>query len=466
MLAADAASNNKAAIITDSGISISYSELDRARITLEAILPSRSLVFCLSQNSAGSVLGYLAFISNKIVPLMLDASADKDSLHALIASYQPGYIWLPSSKTADFPASEPVITIHDYSLISLRQENIFPLHPDLAVLLSTSGSTGSSKFARISYQNLLSNAGSIAEYLRIDSSERPVTTLPMHYAYGLSVINSHILKGATILLTSRSIVSKAFWDFVKAEAASSIAGVPYTFEILKKIGFMKMHLPSLRTLTQAGGKLRNDLNKEFAQYAEESGRNFFVMYGQTEATARMTFLAPEYASSKAGSIGKAIPGGNLQLIDDHGNTISSSNTIGELVFTGDNVFMGYALSGTDLIKPDEHAGFLRTGDLAERDDDGFYYIRGRRKRFIKLFGNRLSLDDTEEMLAGLVGECACTGEDDLMKIFITDSLRIRDVQDFIISKTGIHPSAISVRHCAEIPRNAAGKTIYPQLDLL
>ena len=269
---------------------------------------------------------------------------------------------------------------------------------------------------RQSYNNILSNTESIVEYLNLDSTERPITTLPMNYTYGLSIINSHLYAGATILLTENTLIQKEFWNFFKTEQATSFGGVPYTYEMLKKLRFSRMNLPSLRYMTQAGGKLSPELHKEFAQDCIDKNRKFIVMYGQTEATARMAYLPSEYALKKYGSMGIAIPGGSFSLIDDNGNEITEDNITGELIYKGANVTLGYAESRSDLIKGDENHGVLLTGDMAKRDKDGFYYIVGRKKRFLKMFGKRVNLDEVERIIKSEYSflDCACDGTDDNM----------------------------------------------------
>ncbi|MFI5141963.1 MAG: AMP-binding protein, partial [Bacteroidia bacterium] len=377
----------------------------------------------------------------------------------------PEYLWLPNNRLNEFANYQAVFSKHHYSLVKLEEEKKSALHPDLAILLTTSGSTGSSKFVRISYENLKANAESISSYLSIDEYERPITTLPMCYSFGLSIINSHILKGATILLTSKTIVEKGFWSFLKNQKASSLSGVPYTFQTLKQLKFSEMDLPSLKTLTQAGGRLHDDVNKAISEYAINTSKQFFVMYGQTEATARMSYLPPHYSISKLGSMGVAIPCGELSLIDDKGHMIDEPNIVGELVYKGKNVSMGYAISGEDLKNGDENNGVLFTGDLAKKDEDNFYYIVGRKTRFIKIYGNRVSLDETENLLAKTISDCACTGQDDNMIIYITDKTRLAEIQNYVATKTDIHKTAFTVKYCEKIPKNAAGKIIYSKLEI-
>jgi len=451
------------ALITDKGEKVKYADLDILTAQLIADIGKRSLVFCLCDNNVESLSGYFSFIKNDIVPLMLDSTVDSNLLQGLIEKYHPEYIWSPTDKINQFYNSNVIFSFENYSLIRIKGNASPRLNDDLALLLTTSGSTGSPKLVRISYDNLEANANSIAEYLSIDKNERPITALPMSYTFGLSIINSHLIKGAAILLTSKSLMEKKFWTFLKEEKATSLSGVPYTFEMLKKLRFFNMNLEHLKTMTQAGGKMNDELNHKFSEFCNKSGINFFVMYGQTEATARMSYLPAKYSLSKLGSMGIAIPGGRFYLVDDNGETIVENEAVGELVYEGKNVSMGYAISREDLIRGDENNRVLITGDLAKRDAEGFYYIVGRKKRFIKLFGNRINLDETERLIKNITANVACTGLDDKMVIYITDEELISKVKSFIVEKTKINQKAFKVALIDLIPINSSGKTIYSEL---
>jgi long-chain acyl-CoA synthetase len=453
------------AVITDNGSRLSYPELQNYSDDLYKYVNERCLVFCLSKNTIGSFIGYISFISNRVVPLLLDSSMDIDLLRSLINMYNPKYMWLPDQTIKSFPQWKTIHSVLDYTLIQNISSNYFYLHDDLALLLTTSGSTGSPKLVRLSYENIDANANSIAEYLSITENERPITTLPMSYSFGLSIINSHLIKGATILLTSKSLMEKEFWTFLTDKAATSMSGVPYTYEILKKLRFFRMDLPSLKTLTQAGGMMNNELNREFSDYCLHTKKRLFIMYGQTEATARMSYLPPEHSLTKLGSMGIPIPGGEFSLIDESGVTIEGNEIIGELVYSGRNVSMGYAECGDDLNKGDDNKGILNTGDIAKRDSDDFYYIVGRKKRFIKIYGNRVNLDETERLLKRVISDSACIGTDDHMKIYINDINRIDEIRNYVSSKTGIHHSAFVIKYIDKIPKNSSGKTIYSKLKI-
>ena len=287
----------------------------------------------------------------------------------------------------------------------------------------------------------------------------------MNYCYGLSIINSHLLVGATLLVTDKGLMQKEFWKFFKDQRATSFGGVPYTYEMLDRLRFSRMDLPSLRYCTQAGGKLTPELHKKFAERAAKTGTRFIVMYGQCEATARMGYLPADKSIEKCGSMGIVIPGGKFHLIDEEGKVITEPHITGELVYEGPNVTLGYAECGEDLIKGDERNGILRTGDMAERDGDGFYFITGRKKRFLKIYGNRVNLDAVDRMIKAQFGniECASAGVDDHMYIFVLDSDIADTVKDFVVQKTNLNPAAFKVVIIDEIPKNDAGKTLYKEL---
>lgn len=456
---------NNLAITCPNGRNYTYGDIGVITSQISGNIGHRTLVFVLADNTIGSFCGYISFITNNIVPLMLDAKIDIGMLQYLIAIYVPEFLWIPVQRKNEFPDANEIYKNMDFSLIKISESQKYVLAENLCLLLTTSGSTGSPKLVRVSYDNVYENANSIAEYLNIDTEERPITTLPMSYSFGLSIIHSHLIRGANILLNPFSIMEKEFWDFLKNYKATSLSGVPYTFEMLKKLRYFRMKTPDLKTLTQAGGKLNNDLNREIATYCQQFGKRFFVMYGQTEATARMSYLPSHLALEKIGSMGIAIPGGRFELIDETGQIIDGHLKPGELVYYGKNVCMGYAEEGNDLKKSDENRGVLITGDIAQRDTDGFYYIVGRKKRFIKLYGNRVNLDETERILKNIIPDCACVGQDDKMIIYIPRANNVDDVKLYISNKTGINKTAFEVRCIDAIPKNTSGKTIYSELKI-
>ncbi|PJK16964.1 AMP-dependent synthetase [Chryseomicrobium excrementi] len=438
----------------------SYSELIKSADRIAAAVGRRTLVFCLCKNNLESVAGYVGFVRNGIVAVLLDAEMSPEHLTKLIDLYKPSHIWAKSDHESFNQTMNASFVFGEYTLFEAANPFRYDLHEDLALLLTTSGTTGSPKFVRLSYDNLFSNADSIATYLDIQPDDRPITTLPMNYSYGLSVINSHLVRGAGIVLAEASIIQKEFWELCKEQQVTSIAGVPFVYEMLDRMKFEKMELPSLKQLTQAGGKLQPALTKKFAELCDQRGIRFFTMYGQTEATARMSYVPSNKSLEKAGTIGIAIPGGDLFLEDENGERITEPYVSGELLYNGPNVSLGYAESLEDLLKGDDNKGSLRTGDVAYFDEDGYFTITGRLKRMIKMFGTRISLDELEGLLNKHGHEVVCAGEDD--KLFI---YTLQDDQDAVkkLMKENLNLRGFAVRKLDAFPRNPYGKILYSEL---
>ena len=364
--------------------SVDYAELaDRVAARRAELGTGRRLVFLSGSNTAETVVTYLAALAGGH-PLLFTQpdAAGGSALEDLVARYAPDVV-------VRVGADDEV------ELDRLRDESRHVFHRDLALLASTSGSTGSPKLVRLSQGNVLANARAIADYLQLTPEDRAATTLPLHYCYGLSVVNSHLVAGGSLLLTDRSVVEPTFWAEFDAHEATSIAGVPYTYELLEATDFAQRPHPSLRYVTQAGGRMDPERVRGLARLGRERGFEVVVMYGQTEATARMAYLPAELAETAAGAIGVPVPGGSFRIDERVGGAPGE----GELVYTGPNVMMGYAETAADLGRGAE-VDELRTGDLARRRDDGLYEITGRLSRFVKAFGLRLDLD--------LIGVCLDT----------------------------------------------------------
>lgn len=450
------------ALIDSEGQQVSYGDITNFAAEFYSVLEERTVIFVLNRNSAGSVMGYLGAMINHIVPLMLGASMDTELLHTLVEMYCPKYIWKPEDLVSD--GDEILLRKYRYVLVA-TELTPYPMYEDLSLLLTTSCSTGSPKLVRHSYHNLEAQARNISAFFELDNTERPMLDLPINYTYGLSVLNSHLYVGATVLLTGTNVLNPSYWTFLKDNKATSFTNVPYSYEILKKLRIFKMDLPSLKTFSQGGGKLSEELHHEFAEYAQNTGRKFIVTYGQTEGSARMAWLPPEYAIEKCGSIGKAIPNGKLYLVDEDGKKISEPNVIGEMVYEGPNVTLGYAQCGEDLCLGDERKGILYTGDMVKQDEEGFFYIVGRKKRFLKLCGFRVGLDECENIIkAAFDVECACVGDDKCMRIYINSEEQDDDIKRYIAEKTNINSSAYQIIYIDKIPRNEAGKILYGKLQ--
>jgi long-chain acyl-CoA synthetase len=428
-------------------------DVRRVRATLPD-LGRRSLGLLLSANRQACIATYLAALEARSALILLDAALAPELMEELVRIYRPDWIagGAPNFKLAGYSTvgANPGIVARE-----LRDD--LDIHPDLGILLSTSGSTGSPKLVRLTLRNLQANAESIAEYLQLTPDERPVTSLPMAYSYGLSVINSHLLVGAALVLTEFGVLQREFWDVVERHSCTSLAGVPYTYEMLLKTGLLRSKGRGFKTLTQAGGRLAEEHVREIREIAEKRGWRFFVMYGQTEATARISYVPHEDLGRKPGSVGIPIPGGSLRLDEE----------MGELIYQGPNVMMGYAERREDLAKGDELKGVLKTGDLARQDEDGYFYLTGRTKRFLKLFGRRFNLDDVERTLARRFSSpIVCYGEDDLLTVAVEEpSPDIELVTTTLRTTYALPRTALRVLAVDGIPRTANGKVDYQALKM-
>lgn len=451
----DKKERTRIAAIDDSGRSVTYGDLCDFSQEFAKQLPSRSLIFILSENRIGSLLGYIASLSNRIVPLILSVATEESLYHNLYEKYHPEYLWMPEGKVKD--EDEVLFSEWDYCLVKTGNPRV-QMHEELSLLLPTSGSTGSPKLVRHSYRNIEANADNVRRMFKMDGSEKAMAILPMHYTMGLSVIASHLLAGATLLLSGRSLLDKAFWVMLKE--ATNFTGVPYSYEIMTKMRFTRMDLPNLKIITQGGGKLTEAMWNTLALYAKDNNKQFIATYGQSECTARMAYLPAEMALDKVCSIGIAEPGGQLSIVDDNGNETFEGEAQGEMVYRGENVTLGYATCREDLLKGDENHGVMHTGDLARRDADGCYFIIGRLKRFLKIYGLRIGLDEVERLIkTEYKTDCYCKGDDEKLTILVTDAKLQEVLPSFIEDKTHLFHQRVEVRIVEEILRNEAGKVI-------
>ncbi|HEX6424483.1 MAG TPA: AMP-binding protein [Acidimicrobiales bacterium] len=428
---------DRVAVVTAGG-TLSYAQLDaRVREVAGALGRERRLVMIEAANAVEPLVAYLAALRGGH-PALLVPGDNPAVAQGLSTAYDPDVV---------------IGRRGGWSVEERRAGSQHHLHPELALLLSTSGSTGSAKLVRLSRRNLAANAASIAEYLGIDERDRAVTSLPMQYCYGLSVINSHLATGAGLVLTDLSVVDSCFWDLVGSTGVTDIAGVPHTFDLLDRVGFAGMSLPDLRFVTQAGGRLDPDTVRRYAALGERDGWRFYVMYGQTEATARMAYLPAELASSRPQAIGVPIPGGSFAIHDP------GANGVGELVYRGANVMLGYAERPGDLALG-RTVTTLHTGDLARRAADGLYEVVGRRSRFVKLYGLRIDLDQVERLLAGRGTTALCTGGDGGLVLAVARGTDVAGVRQLVGTTLRLPLAAVRVAELDELPRLGNGKPDY------
>lgn len=428
---------------------VTYADLRQQSLALSQRLwgaePRRQLVLLRVDNSLPSLLHYLACLQAGHATLLLNAELPDATWQDLIRCYDPHWILGPDAAA------------------SCRHDRPLALAPELAVMLTTSGSTGGAKLVRLSQANLLANAESIVRYLQMRPTDQALTALPFAYSYGLSVIHSHLLCGGSLVLSNDSPLQRGFWDCLKQHAITQLVGVPYSYQIYEQLRLRRQTWPHLRILTQAGGRMAPERVLDYARWSREQGIAFYVMYGQTEASARISYLPPELAEQHPDSIGIPIPGGELLLLDEEGQEMTVAPGVeGELGYRGPNVMLGYAESLADLALP-PMPPLLRTGDLGYRSAEGLWFITGRLKRQIKLSGVRWQLDSLERQCRELGWELVACGQDQALRIACAEPDQVTAVAGYL-QQLGLHPSLYRVAWLAEWPRTAAGKLDYPALQ--
>jgi long-chain acyl-CoA synthetase len=457
--------SNSIAIIDSKDRFWTYKELNEKVLSFQKLIrDEKSLIFILTQNKVDLLFSYIFAMQFGHVPLLINGDIDPILLTDLVTLYEPNYIISSEENDYNFSNYTKLDNISDnITILKIDSFTKHNIHPSLALLLSTSGSTGNPKLIRLTMANIESNMKVISSYLKLSNQDRAITTLPMNYTYGLSIINSHLYAGASIILTDFSIVDNQFWQLFNKYQPTSLNGVPYTYQLLKRL-LKPNHLSSLRYMTQAGGRLGSSLQQHFANLTKDNNIDFFVMYGQTEATARMAYLSPSRVLDKIESIGQTIPGGRFELVSEDGTLITSPHVLGELIYYGPNVALGYAQSLEDLSLGDQWSGRLATGDLAIIDEEGFYFIQGRKNRYVKVYGVRINLDDVEKEVIRFVGsqEIAIVGIEDRINIYSVMPLD-SNISNTVAKRFAIHPSVFTNNVISEIPKNKSGKTLYTNL---
>ena len=455
---------SKTALVDDTKSSMTYGEIIEFSKSISDCLVPRSIIFVLCENCIGSVAGVYSFMENNAVPLLLNRDLDQQLLETLDTIYMPFYYWMPENVAYKNKTENIIFRGLGYKLVK-TEYNIYPIHSELAILLTTSGSTGSPKLVRHSYKNINFSYKTVASFFGYTSEDNGLADLPMQYTMGLSVICSHLYAGAKVTLTEYNLMSTEFWNIMEDSEITDITGVPFTYEVFDKLRFFRKKWPSLRIMAEGGGRLSDQLFQKMALYAKENGKQFFATFGTTETTARLAYLPPEFAEYKIGSIGRAMEGGRLFLLDENKNKIETMEAEGELGYEGDNVTMGYASCRMELQSGDDRHGCYITGDIARRDADGCYYITGRSSRFLKMYGLRISLDQCERLIRDRFNiDCACAGNDKCMTIFVSEeNMDYEIILDYISEKTHLFRNCFKIQKLDLIPRSSTGKILYKDL---
>ncbi|MBH0237718.1 AMP-binding protein [Methylobrevis albus] len=447
------------ALVVDGQPPISHAELAARAARFGAGLaarlgPGKHLVAIEAAASEHAVVAYLGTLGAGHAVLLLPPD-DEVAVAAAEATYRPDTVfrraggrWRLMDGAVD--AGAP------------RRGADAALHPDLALVMTTSGSTGHGKGVRISAEALSANAAAIAATLGLSRDDRASLLLPLHYCYGLSVLNAHLAAGGSVHLAGRSVLAPDFAAAFEAAGCTTLAGVPFTFELLERTGFRERLPATLRLMTVAGGRPDSRIVARYEAALAARGGRMFVMYGQTEATARMAILPAATALGRPDCIGEAIPGGSFLLRDDAGRVIDGPGGPGELVYRGPNVMMGYAEIRADLARGAE-VEELATGDLACREPDGLYRLVGRRRRISKIAGVRVGHDALEAALAERGIAAAVVGDDARVLAAYTTDVAPAEVTALLAAAGRLTGAQVAAIRLGELPRLASGKIDYEQL---
>jgi acyl-CoA synthetase (AMP-forming)/AMP-acid ligase II len=422
--------------------------------------PKPALVFLVGKTEPRALVALLAAMAAGQPVALLDPATHESALKRLVEAYAPEMLVGAPEIAALGEGS-----LWDDDRLSVRfaaEPNGGPIAPELAVLLSTSGTTGSPKFVRLSAANVLANADQIIAALDVKAGDVAVAHLPLHYSYGLSVLTSHLRAGAAAHLWADSVTIPEFWAAVRQSGGTHFPGVPYHYNFLGRGDFTKVLPPALRTFTQAGGALDVRIQQRMLDQLKAVGGRFYVMYGQTEAAPRMTTLPHDRLGEKLGSVGVALAGGELSILDEDDRPLEPGQS-GQVVYRGPNVMLGYAEARSHLARGDEMGGRLATGDLGRLDEEGFLFLTGRLKRFAKLFGLRISLDEVEARFRA-AADVAAVDRKDKIVLFTPAPEAISALISEVSGEYNLPASSFSVRTVEEIPRKSSGKIDYASLD--
>ncbi|WP_179320283.1 class I adenylate-forming enzyme family protein [Winogradskyella helgolandensis] len=395
-----------------------YSESLKIASYLKATVDQNQHITLISPNSAFFITTYLGILKSGNICVPLNFAIEQGNLDYILNTTESATVFIskPLKRKLKFNTNIHLID-EDESLEIIANQAIVDIDLDfdsnrVAEIIFTSGSTGEPKGVMISHQNIIANTDAIISYLKLTSNDVMCVVLPFFYCYGLSLLHTHLKVGGSLVLNNSFIFLGSIINDLKNHKCTGFAGVPSHFQILLKKSktFKTEVFPNLRYVTQAGGKLHTVFIDEFTEAFPT--KEFYVMYGQTEATARLSYLPPEYIKTKTSSIGKAIPNVELKIVNSNGETVTIDEE-GELLARGENVMLGY-FKDVETTNQVIKNGWLHTGDLAKIDKDGFIYLVARKKEIIKVGGKRVSPKEIEDVILAIpeVEDCIITGFDD------------------------------------------------------
>jgi long-chain acyl-CoA synthetase len=430
-----------------------------------------------AENGVFFVIGYLAIIRAGMcaVPLQTDCLPQTAMRIAKEAGIRTILVSTRHQKEVSRWASDANVGMLSEAELAGSAEILneplpdIDLDEDLAALMFTSGSTGEPKGVMVTHRNIACNTRDIVNYLRLSSNDRALVVLPFFYCFGLSVLHTHLFAGGSVVINNQFMYPEKVLQELETRACTGLAGVPSTYQILlRQSRFKRSSLPSLRWLQQAGGRLPNPCVQEIAEAFPHV--KFYVMYGQTEGTARLSYLPPDRLQDKLGSIGTGLASTELEVLAADGRPVQpGSDEVGEIVASGDNITRGYWNDPTETAKY-FRGGKLHTGDLARVDAEGFIYIVEREREMIKAGGNRVSAQEVEDTIASLphIVEVAVVGAShdllgEAIVAFVTMTVEsgkaVPDVMDHCRRLLPASKTPEAVVHVQRLPHGSSGKVM-------
>jgi len=453
------------ALEDDSGANVSFNCLISESDALVSNLVPNSLLLLLGSNDIPIIHCYVGALRRRVTPILLSDKSSLETVRRTLEVFRIRYLFCEEPSSNFFPSYSRVSSFQNFVLLESMVHQVTQINPNLALMLPTSGSTGSHKMVRISDKNLKSNTLAIIESLSIGQEDKAITSLPSFYTFGLSVINSHLMAGACIRLTKYSVLQREFWDAIRVAQITSFSGVPYMFRILSRLNLKSLlKNTNLRYVSQAGGKLAPEEVLNWHEMCREFGIEFIVMYGQTEATARMSVLRGDDVRRLPNSAGRAIVGGQFKI--EFSGAKSLTYEEGEVIYLGPNVCMGYAESSSDLILGDENHGVLRTGDFGKIDEDDFLFILGRNSNLFKIRGVRIDLSELDGKVAHVCDDFAVYGKSEELHFFVLNDEHVEPIRRILSELTEIRLSDCQFHVVPLVPRTETGKVQYSILEQL
>lgn len=443
--------------IFDEKNKVFYSTIINKKKYLTIFFKKKKLVLIICENKIGIIFYYLTIKLLNSALILIDAKTNNSKIKLIIKKYDPDYVVCHKKKITFLKKNYSVIDKSlDAFLLKNLKKNCIKINKNLKILLSTSGSMGSPKLVMLTTSSLKDNTIRISKYLSLTKKSKTITSMPFAYSYMMSVINSHFYVGGSIYVTNKSIIDKRFWKSFIKNNINSFDGVPYMYEIISRFKLEKIFTKKIKFLTQAGGSLGINTKKKIINHCQKNKINFFSMYGQTEASPRISYLDPKLAIKKIGSVGKPLKSYKIKIFDGKGNEIKKKYQIGRIIFFGKNIFSGYAFEKNDLNNL-KKIKKLDTNDLGYLDKNDFVYITGRDRKLAKIYGNRIDINDLETKMSEFKYSIICKEFKGKLKIFYEKKYNKQKILNKLTKITNLNSNAFITSYIKKFPRNIYGK---------